>query len=1294
MASLAASLHVAGLQDEDLSLVSQPLLEESESRWVEDIAEWASLLDSYWGGGAAKLVGTSKPEFNLPDRFDDLKPLGQGAMGVVYSAWDKETNEAVAIKIERSRGGNSASIKREFRTLAKIRHPNLVVLKELHQFDGRVFFSMEYIRGVSFNSNTSVQKPEGSVWRTGQLARLCDDFLQLVEGIRFLHSMDFVHCDIKPSNILVTRSGRVVLLDLGLARPTLRRRRGQDRSLGGTSAYMSPEQAAGEPPQISSDWFSFGVVLFESLYGRRPFQGQPIEVLFDKLAGNVEVPSFEESGVPESISSLCVQLLNPDPAERPSVEKIRGSLECWSNNPSIAIEAQAPQTHFFGRQKEMEILDRAVEDMRGATHPNLVFVEGESGIGKTLLVQEFLNRWRDSSEAIVLSGRCYENERIPYKAIDAVIGELATRWRLLDSEAVGTKLINSISAVFTGFSGFVDDSSSLAEVSSLPQSAADGLNAVLADFISRGKQIVIFIDDIQWADADSGQLLCKVIDGLPVLLICSHRPMKHPNQFLEHLIEGFSTTEAEQGFRRIRVNPFSNLEAEQFLDRNFPELSQRVLGKAIGASAGVPMFLTSLAQQFCTMPINQVESDTLNWTRGLTPKAKLLLELVCASGYPLHQSIALAAAGISHDIEASVSALSMRQLVTLGQSDGEVLLSPFHDIIRETTYAKLDSTEKKEVHSAIATACENRQDVPPARLAFHFREAGEQEKCCHYSILSGDVAASSQAFDESVRAYGEALDGFVGSDEQKRDLKKKLASSLGRLGRAGDAGDLYLELASEQDGQSAQFLQTAAYQYCFAGRVGDAMQGFDRLLRPWGYNTFKSESSVLWRLGWLRFRLKLTELGIATRGALKSWKAPIGERSNLGAGSKNLQRPVTNSLDWAATTEIDSKRKRDPAEALRVARLCDLLLDTGIAISVFDPIQSVLFLSYSHLLAIKENDEVRILRGNIWRAMHESLFGIPKAKLVNKILAEVPVARRTPYLTGLHLLAKGLSACSIGKWKESIKNCTKASEILSTNSPDSQWEIATAQLFELMSLRFTGQMKEAKRRYHQLLEAPANQESQLNISRLEMYVGVFIYLADDRPTEAQASVDEAIKMWPEDKLCVQHVGADMVRTEILLYNREFDLAFKTLEKPWETLIGSNYYYFETLRIVCLELRGRCAASRFRSDGRVAERIAKQSIRKLEREKATWARPMAQRVRASLEIAKLNFEAAKDALVAARDGFEQCDLKLFQSTAEAKLCEISGELQSDRFQAVQDWFESQEIKNPEAMIQMHYPLLER
>lgn len=207
-----------------------------------------------------------------------------------------------------------------------------------------------------------------------------------------------------------------------------------------------------------------------------------------------------------------------------------------------------------------------------------------------------------------------------------------------------------------------------------------------------------------------------------------------------------------------------------------------------------------------------------------------------------------------------------------------------------------------------------------------------------------------------------------------------------------------------------------------------------------------------------------------------------------------------------------------------------------------------------------------------------------------------------------------------------------------------------------------------------------------------IFIGPYVSLAADNPTEAFSSLAEALKMWPVNKLCFQHLVAEYARTEVYLYADDCRAAFDAMEKLWRTTSRSNYLYFEIMRVLCLELRGRCATTQFQtSNGRVAERIAHRAIAKLEREKVGWARPMAQKVRAGVELQKQNNKAAEIALLAARDGFEQFKMQHYQYAAEAKLCEIAGEMKTKRFQKVQDWFAQQGIKNQQAFKNMHYPM---
>ena len=285
---------------------------------------------------------TPAPPFPKNPRFRFERVVGEGGMGVVFVAEDTDSADLVALKCVTVPGPEAVErLKREFRSIAGIRHPNLVGLYELYSDAEDLFFTMEYVDGVDFLAWTTLRSAaadnetwplesfdaaapdSGEVAPAGGVAfdetRLRDGLGQLAEAVETVHDAGVLHCDIKPRNVLVSR-GRVVLLDFGIAQAT----RGSDRPerLEGTVDYMAPEQMAGEGPSAASDWFSFGVMLYEVLAGRRPFAGPVQAQLVDKRAHRVEHPQLVVPGVPDDLARLAVELLHPDPHRRPGYERV------------------------------------------------------------------------------------------------------------------------------------------------------------------------------------------------------------------------------------------------------------------------------------------------------------------------------------------------------------------------------------------------------------------------------------------------------------------------------------------------------------------------------------------------------------------------------------------------------------------------------------------------------------------------------------------------------------------------------------------------------------------------------------------------------------------------------------------------------------------------------------------------------------------------------------------------------------------------------------------------------------
>ena len=254
----------------------------------------------------------------LPDkigRFTVLDVLGQGGMGVVYTAFDEELGRKVAIKVLHERGELGRSRRnrrflREAQAMARLSHPNVVTIYEVGMLEARVYIAMEYVRGVTMKQ-----------WMRSKL-RPWQEVLSVCcasgEGLSAAHDTGLVHRDFKPDNVLLGRDGRVRVLDFGLARreqgesqeresrveselsqsvsPEIPRDFLQDEitkegALVGTPAYMAPEQHLGEAADARSDQFSFCVVMWEALYGQRPFPGATVGRIAERvLDGDLEPP--------------------------------------------------------------------------------------------------------------------------------------------------------------------------------------------------------------------------------------------------------------------------------------------------------------------------------------------------------------------------------------------------------------------------------------------------------------------------------------------------------------------------------------------------------------------------------------------------------------------------------------------------------------------------------------------------------------------------------------------------------------------------------------------------------------------------------------------------------------------------------------------------------------------------------------------------------------------------------------------------------------------------------------------
>ncbi len=472
-------------------------------------------------------------------------------MGVVYEALDPQSASIIAVK-RLARAGPSFvdMLKQEFRSLAEILHPNLVLLYELFSEDNEWFFTMEYVGGVSllnyvynpssdFGTTPPPSRTEertltfaaaagesgepvngnGETPRTGlpDFARLRSTLLQLAEGMAALHDAGKVHRDIKPSNILVTPEERVVLLDFGLALeldPVLINTPDQKRA--GTVAYMAPEQALGQQLTPAADWYAMGTLLYEALTGELPYSGNMEQVMRDKQRPDPPRPEDTRPDLPEDLCRLCVDLMQPDPQRRPRAPEVIARLASAAPPRPRHSSSRRARHVLRGREAELRQLRRALEEAREGRHIAM-YLTAPSGMGKTALIADFLRSAQAERDTRVLTGRCYEQEFVPYKALDGVVDSLS-RWLAELPDAEVRDLLpadaGALARLFPSLLrvGAIRAAADLrvANVQELRQRAFAALRQLLRTLGER-TLLCIFVDDLQWGDPDSAVLLNELL---------------------------------------------------------------------------------------------------------------------------------------------------------------------------------------------------------------------------------------------------------------------------------------------------------------------------------------------------------------------------------------------------------------------------------------------------------------------------------------------------------------------------------------------------------------------------------------------------------------------------------------------------------------------------------------------------------------------------------------------------------------------------------------------------------------
>jgi serine/threonine protein kinase len=1253
----------------------------------------------------------SPPPAPAPADFELLSELGQGGMGVVYRACDRIRREVVALKTMQWLDPAALDLfKKEFRAAADIAHPNLVALHELI-WDGKVwFFTMELVEGVDFLSfvrfgehgvphTTEVASVTGSaelsLARTiefdpgqpsaaplapDQAGRLRSALAQLGEGLSALHQAGKLHRDVKPSNVLVRPDGRAVLLDFGLAADLgpsgLHQSTG--RVIRGTLAYMSPEQAAGRALSPASDWYSVGVMLYQALTGELPYRIRG----FPDAAGPRILPlspGQKVPGTPDDLDALCVDLLRTDPAARPTGPEILDRLGI--TNPVRPAQEPPPASsllaHWAGRDEHLATLDEKWFAVRkGRTV--VVRMHGSSGVGKSALVQRFRDRLSTEAQAVVLAGRCFERESVPYKALDSLIDALAGHLRHLarhDATALLPRDVLSLTRVFPALKRIEAIAAApqrdfdVPDVQELRRRAFTALRELLSRLGDRSP-LVLVIDDLQWGDVDSAAALGELLRGPdpPVLLLvaCHRDEHQDSSPFLRSFLALADRGDPAIEWCDLPVGPLSMAEscalAAALLGDNGPALSAQCESIA-RESGGNPFFVAELARSVQTVEelpqkaeAGELTLDEVLWARvcRLPETARLLLEVIAVAGGPLRQADAGPCAGLKagDDRSALLVLRSARLIKSMGPA-GDDDVEPYHDRVREAVVARLTPEVLREHHRRIAMTLEAGRATDPEALGSHFQSGGEPEKAARYFTEAATRASDALAFDRAATLYRQTLEIQAPDPAELRRLRRRHGDALANAGRGAEAARVYQDAAAQAGpAEASELRRLAAAQLLVSGHVEEGLAALREVLAAFGMALPATQKRAI---GSLLFRRALLRL----RGL--------------------------------------SFHRRDVSEipAAELARI-DVCWVAAAGLSVVDFIRVTGFQSKGLLLALRAGEPVRIARALAMEATHSAASGSRTARRTARLLrlaGALAADVAQPYPEGMVSLATGISAYLEGRWNDAHVACDSAEQTFRDRCTGVFWERATAHSFALWSLAYQGEFAEISRRWPALIKEAAQRGDRYFVRHLGTYIMSVVRLAADDGEGARQGLFESMAQLPRDCYHVQHHDQLWAMTQVELYLGRGREAWELLMSRWPDLSRSQLLRVQLIRIAMGHLRARCALAAAIGSSAPAPLLgsAEAAARALEREDVAWSRALAVLIRASLLAARGERPRAIALLAEAEGALRGAGLALHAESANRRRGQLlGGRAGDDLVNQSESWMASQGIRNPARMASMCAP----
>ncbi len=1219
--------------------------------------------------------------FSETSRFQLRRKLGQGGMGVVFEAFDRERQMVVALKmLSRVSPAGIYRLKREFRSIAALRHENLVTLHDLAHVDGRWLYTMDLVEGVDLmkfvrpdtgatQRTATVTVSPGLAWldedgdsrperepsATFDEPRLRSALLQLAQCLRAVHDAGHIHRDLKPSNILVRESGQLVLLDFGLVTHLERDDASAESAIVGTPAYMAPEQASGDPPSPAVDWYAVGVMLYEALTGVRPFGGSMVQLLTSKQSTEPPPPTSLVRGLPDDLTGLAVALLRRDPRARPSGDEVLRRLAQREPDPEEEMPSSRRRA-LVGREGE---LDKLLDAFRRADVAHVIEVRSPAGMGRTALLRNFVAAL--PTGAVVLAGRCQEQEAVPYKAFDAIVDALARHLRHLDDDVVQGMLPLGIGALARVFP-VLDRVPAIArndrglpdtpDVHAFRRRAFAALQALL-ESLTRVARVVIVIDDLHWGDRDSAALLEALLSppSPPLLLVASYRATETESPLLRSITDPAFRRRLDAHWSALELSPLAPADSRALAASLLPHPSAELTTHLARESKGVPLHVMELARNLLDGKAPTASLDELLYDRVLAQpaSARALLEVLALAAAPLKLSVATRAAADGEGREPDgrvVAELSGRHLVRSSWFLAEPCLDVFSDHVRRAVLRTLSPERQPRTHERLANALEA-ADAPVELVAHHRDHAGERRRAALLMARAGEQAIASFAFHRAARLLQRAHTLLEADAPERAALIERLGDALAACGHSADAGRRYL-LASRlpQPHRAPLDLRRLAAEHLMrSGHIDEGLEVVRGVLAEVGLSLPSSPRRALLDVVVQRARLRLRGL----------------EPSTL------------------TTLSPDDRRRMDACWSVAVG------------LSLADTIVGADFHARHLLLALDSGDPARVARALALEAAHVGSTGLDRQTRAAVLLDQVDALahqQRDPRTYGLAKVMRGGTALFAGRWRDAARLTDEAATLFREHCIDVEWELASARRFNHVALYYLGEVAELRRRVPDAIADARSRGDRFAESCAASGSSIVVWLADGQTELARSFLLEEPKRWGATRFALQHLLALQGLTLLDLHAGRGQAARERLAETWPRMKASMILRVQFLKHTMIALRARAtlAAASSPADLALVERDAKR----LAREGLTSSSGMALLLRAGIER-RQDPEAAAALYRSAATELERAEMALHRAAALVRLGELLGGAEgAELCVAARRSLAAQRIQQPDRFVAMLAP----